>query len=105
MRRLGNQGLGLDAIAAALEDPNPRTRRGAARIFAYQFHGMDDRLDLAERLLELSRDPDLWTRLQALRTLRQWFYRTNDPALRPADRRHLPRADGRARRPPSCART
>ena len=32
-------------------------------------------------LLELTRDPDLWTRLQALRTLRQWFYRTNDPAF------------------------
>ena len=38
-------------------------------------------LDLAESLIELTRDPDLWTRLQALRTLRQWFYRTSDPAL------------------------
>ena len=28
-----------NAIAAALEDANPRVRRGAARIFAYQFHG------------------------------------------------------------------
>src|SRR5262249_10277295 len=27
------------------------------------------------------RDPELWTRLQALRTLRQWFYRTNDKVL------------------------
>ena len=42
---------------------------------------MDTRLDLAERLIELTRDPDLWTRLQALRTLRQWFYRTNDTAF------------------------
>ena len=39
---------------------------------------MDTRLDLAERLVELTRDPDLWTRLQALRSLRQWFYRTGD---------------------------
>jgi hypothetical protein len=30
-------------------------------------------------LFALARDPDLWTRLQALRTLRQWFYRTGDP--------------------------
>ncbi len=81
LRRLGNQGLGMDAIAAALKDANPRTRRGAARIFAYQFQGMDTRLDLAESLIELTRDPDLWTRLQALRTLRQWFYRTKDTAL------------------------
>ena len=56
-------------------------RRGAARIFAYQFYGMDERQDLADRLIELCDDPDLWTRLQALKTLRQWFYRTNDQAL------------------------
>ena len=42
---------------------------------------MDTRLDLAERLIELTRDPDLWTRLQALRSLRQWFYRTGDIAF------------------------
>ena len=81
LRRLGNQGIGRDAILAALKSPDPATRRGATRIFAYQFYGMDDRLELAEPLFELSRDPDLWTRLQALRTLRQWFYRTNDPAF------------------------
>src|SRR5262249_30284962 len=78
LRRLGNQGTGRDAILAALKDPDPRTRRGATRIFAYQFFGMDERLELAEPLFELSRDRDLWTRLQALRTLRQWFYRTRD---------------------------
>jgi cellulose synthase operon protein C len=81
LRRLGNQGLGMDSIAAALEDTNPRVRRGAARIFAYQFHGMDTRNDIPESLIKLTRDPDLWTRLQALRTLRQWFYRTKDTAL------------------------
>ena len=36
---------------------------------------------LALRLIELAGDDDLWTRLQALKTLRQWFYRTNNPAL------------------------
>jgi HEAT repeat protein len=81
LRRLGNNGLGLDSIKSALDDPDAATRRGAARIFAYQFHGMDTRLDLADRLAELTRDPDLWTRLQALRTLRQWFYRTGDSAF------------------------
>ena len=60
---------------------------------------MDTRLDLAERLIELTGDPDLWTRLQALESLRQWFYRTSDPGFAAADRRHLPRPDGRARRP------
>ena len=42
---------------------------------------MDTRLDLAEHLLELTRDPDLLTRLQALRSLRQWFYRTGETAF------------------------
>ena len=81
LRRLGNQGLGMGPIARALNDSNPRIRRGAARIFAYQFQGMDTRIDVAESLIGLTRDPDLWTRLQALRTLRQWFYRTKDTAL------------------------
>jgi cellulose synthase operon protein C len=81
LRRLGNQGIGHDAILSALKSPDPATRRGATRIFAYQFHGMDERLELAEPLFELTRDPDLWTRLQALRSLRQWFYRTKDPTF------------------------
>ena len=81
LRRLGNQGIGHDAISRALKSPVTATRRGATRIFAYQFYGMDERLELAEPLLKLTQDTDLWTRLQAIRTLRQWFYRTNDPTF------------------------
>jgi cellulose synthase operon protein C len=81
LRRLGNEGKGVDQIKQALDDKDPRLRRGAARVFAYQFHGMDERPELAKRLIELCDDPDLWTRLQALKTLRQWFYRTKDQAL------------------------
>ena len=81
LRKLGNDGKSLDVIKRTLEDPDPRTRRGATRVFAYQFYGMDERRDLAERLIQLCDDPDLWTRLQALKTLRQWFYRTNDQTL------------------------
>ena len=82
LRRLGNRGMGVDAIKAALDSPDVATRRGAARVFAYQFPGMDGRLDLADRLIARTADPDLWTRLQALRTLRQWFYRSNDAGFR-----------------------
>ena len=82
LRRLGNQGLGLEEIRGALDSPDPATRRGASRIFAYQFSGMDGRLGLADRLIARTSDPDLWTRLQALRSLRQWFYRSNDPGFR-----------------------
>jgi cellulose synthase operon protein C len=82
LRRLGNQGFGIESIKAALASPDPATRRGAVRIFAYQFSGMDGRLDLADLLIARTNDSDLWTRLQALRSLRQWFYRSNDPAFR-----------------------
>ena len=82
LRHLGNKGIGQDAIKTALSDPEPRVRRGAARIFAYQFPGMDTRLDIAGRLIELTQDADLWTRLQAMRSLRQWFYRTTDAPFR-----------------------
>jgi HEAT repeat protein len=81
LRRLGNQGVGVEAIRSALNARDPRVRRGATRIFAYQFQGMDTHIDLARRLLAMTGDPDLWTRLQALRTLRQWFYRTSDRDL------------------------
>ncbi len=81
LRRLGNDGKSVEVIKRALDDPDPRVRRGATRVFAYQFYGMDERQDLPARLIELCNDPDLWTRLQALKTLRQWFYRTKDTAL------------------------
>ncbi len=81
LRRLGNEGKGVDEIRRSLDDDDPRVRRGAARVFAYQFYGMDERPELAGRLIELCDDPDLWTRLQAIKTLRQWFYRTRDQAL------------------------
>jgi HEAT repeat protein len=79
LRNLGNFGTGVDAIKHALNSPDPLVRRGACRIFAYQFFGMDERLDICACLRELTADPDLLTRLQALKTLRQWFYRTADP--------------------------
>ena len=87
------------------KSPNPRTAAGPPGSSPINFRAWITRLDLAESLIGLTRDPDLWTRLQALRTLRQWFYRTQRPGTRPSDRRHLPRADGRARCCRSSART
>ncbi len=50
LRRLGNAGIGVDEITTALKSTNPRMRRGATRIFAYQFYGMDTHPELAESL-------------------------------------------------------
>lgn len=82
LRQLGNRGIGVEAIRSALRSPNPATRRGAARVFAYQFYGMDERFDILEDFLPLLAEPDLMTRHQAVRTLSQWWYRTVDRDVR-----------------------
>jgi len=82
LRQLGNRNVGVDAIRAALSSTNFETRRGATRVFAYQFYGMDERSDLREAFHPLLTDPDLLTRHQAVATLSQWFYRTVDRQIR-----------------------
>ncbi|HEU5117563.1 MAG TPA: HEAT repeat domain-containing protein, partial [Isosphaeraceae bacterium] len=82
LRRLGRSGMAGNLLVEALASRDPLTRRGAARVFEHPFPGLDNRLDLATRLLLLSDDPDLWTRLSVIRALRQWFYRSSDPALK-----------------------
>ncbi|MCI0624022.1 MAG: HEAT repeat domain-containing protein [Acidobacteria bacterium] len=82
LRQLGNRKIGVGAIRAALSSPDPATRRGATRVLAYQFYGMDDRSDLRDALYPLLTDSDLLTRHQAVATLSQWFYRTVDRKLR-----------------------
>lgn len=82
LRQLGNRGLGVEGIRASLASPNFGTRRGAARVFAYQFYGMDESPDLLEAFFPLLADSDLLTRLQAVSTLSQWWYRTVDRDVR-----------------------
>lgn len=82
LRQFGNRGQGLEAIVAALRSDDSATRRGAARVFAYQYYGIDHRLDIAEDLMQLTKDDNLWTRLESLKSLRQWFYRSNENAFK-----------------------
>ncbi|GMW00891.1 MAG: hypothetical protein AMXMBFR84_20280 [Candidatus Hydrogenedentota bacterium] len=82
LRQLGNRGYGVEKLKTALMSPDVLVRRGASRVFAYQFQEMDGRLDIARAFIPLTGDPDLLTRLQAIRTLRQWWYRSDDTALR-----------------------
>jgi len=82
LRQLGNRGHAVDALRAALTSDDVLIRRGAARAFAYQFQEMDRHLDIPRSFMALAGDPDLLTRLQALRTLRQWWYRSDDMDLR-----------------------
>ncbi len=82
LRQLGNDGLGIAAIKTALNSPDDYTRRGAARIFAqYSYHMVPDE-DVARILIEHVNDPDMLVRIESLKALWRWWYRTPDFTLR-----------------------
>ncbi|MGH9444423.1 MAG: hypothetical protein ACRD3O_01580 [Terriglobia bacterium] len=82
LRQLGNAGVGVDAIEAALNSPDDYTRRGAARVFAQYFYHMVPREDVARTLIQHVNDPDMLVRIESLKALWRWWYRTPDFALR-----------------------
>jgi hypothetical protein len=82
LRQFGDAGYGHDRIKELLSDANPAMRRGALRIFAYHYFGIDHRLDIAKEIMKLTEDENFWTRLAAYKTLRQWFYRSGDNAFK-----------------------
>src|SRR5262249_31961518 len=82
LRQFCNRGAGLDRLAAALGSGDERARRGAARVLAYQFWALDGRAELLDAEIRLLSDPDLLTRIQSVRTLEQWWYRTPNTGAR-----------------------
>ncbi|WP_165063838.1 HEAT repeat domain-containing protein [Paludisphaera rhizosphaerae] len=82
LRRLGNRGIGVAAIGAALDDSDPRVRRSATSLLTFQTYGVDEARELAEHLIRRMSDSDYLTRFDAARALRRWFYRTPETALR-----------------------
>lgn len=82
LRQLGNDGIGIAAIKTALNSPDDYTRRGAARIFSQYFYHMVPREDVARILVQHVNDPDMLVRIESLKALWRWWYRTPDFALR-----------------------
>jgi len=108
LRELASRkGLGLKEIAQALHSENDYTRRGAVFVFAQHFsyltrvHGSNGNeaarvtrmaatendhtnisRELAASLIRRLDDPDVFVRLYATRALWQWFYWTDDDAVR-----------------------
>ncbi|MGH9469182.1 MAG: HEAT repeat domain-containing protein [Terriglobia bacterium] len=82
LRQLGNDGIGIDAIKTALNSQDDYTRRGAARIFSQYFYHMVPREDVARDLVAHVNDPDMLVRIESLKALWRWWYRTPDFALR-----------------------
>jgi Squalene-hopene cyclase C-terminal domain len=82
LRQLGNDGVGIHAIKLALNSPDDYTRRGAARIFYQYWYHMIPREDMARILVQHVNDPDMLVRIECLKALWRWWYRTPDFALR-----------------------
>jgi HEAT repeat protein len=82
LRQLGNDGVGIDAIKTALNSPDDYTRRGAARIFYQYWYHMIPREDVARILIQRVNDPDMLVRIESLKALWRWWYRTPDFTLR-----------------------
>jgi len=82
LRQLGNDGVGIDAIKVALNSPDDYTRRGAARIFYQYWYHMIPREDVARILIQRVNDPDMLVRIESLKALWRWWYRTPDFTLR-----------------------
>ncbi|MBK9708485.1 MAG: HEAT repeat domain-containing protein [Acidobacteria bacterium] len=74
-------------ILAALNSRSERTRWGATRIFAQHFSNLAPKKEYAERLLGMLKDPYVLARMQAAKSLVQWFYWAKDVELK--DRRYL----------------
>ena len=82
LRQLGNDGVGVDRVVAALASPDDYTRRGAARVFYQYAYHMTGREDAARALLRSVDDPDVLVRIESLKALWRWWYRTADFGLR-----------------------
>lgn len=82
LRQLGNDGVGVDAVKAALDSSDDYTRRGAARVFYQYWYHLADREDVARAFIRHVDDPDMLVRIETLKTLWRWWYRTPDFKLR-----------------------
>jgi HEAT repeat protein len=72
---------GYDEIHSVLNDRNERRRWGAARVFAQHFSYLTQRTEIADKLIAMLADPHTPTRMQAAKSLVQWFYWTKDESL------------------------
>jgi HEAT repeat protein len=84
LRQLGNDDVpgAVDVVKTALASPDDYTRRGAARVFYQYWYHMIGREDVARALVEHVNDPDMLVRIESLKALWRWWYRTDDFELR-----------------------
>jgi HEAT repeat protein/squalene-hopene cyclase-like protein len=81
-RDIPPEGGTANIIAAALDHPNERARWGAMRVFAQHFSYLTGNNEIADKLIARLSDPHTPVRMQAAKSLTQWFYWTKDESLR-----------------------
>jgi len=90
----------VQAIAAALDSPDGRTRWGATRIFNQHFKYLSEEWILGERLRRLaSSDPVPSVKMAAIQALYLWWYWDRDPAHKAAIEETLIAGFGRQEHP------
>jgi HEAT repeat protein len=77
-----SQGTDSKVILNALDHSNERVRWGATRIFAQHFSGLSGYPEIAGKLIALLADSSITVRMQAAKSLVQWFYWTKDDSLK-----------------------
>jgi HEAT repeat protein len=87
LRRIASRyQTGYDEIIAALDPQNEkgdeRTRWGATRVFAQHFSYLAGKTEIADKLIASLSDAYAPARMQAAKSLTQWFYWAKDDALR-----------------------
>ncbi|MGH9767274.1 MAG: hypothetical protein ACREAB_07550, partial [Blastocatellia bacterium] len=82
LRRIASRHqTGYDEIIAALDDRDERARWGATRVFAQHFAYLTGKNEIADKLIARLSDPYTPVRMQAAKSLTQWFYWTRDESL------------------------
>jgi hypothetical protein len=73
---------GTTYLAAAFTSPNERTRWAATRIFAQHFSALTRQPQFADKLIAALNDKHPLVRMQAAKSLTQWFYWAKDTTLK-----------------------
>jgi hypothetical protein len=81
-RIVGRHQIGYKEVIAALRQSNERARWGATRIFAQHFAYLTGDTGIADKLIELLADQSVTVRMQAAKSLVQWYYWSKDESLR-----------------------
>ena len=69
---------GSEELVAALQSNDERARWGATRVFAQHFSGLTGNNEIARTLMDRLADPSITVKMQAAKSLVQWFYWTRD---------------------------